>query len=96
MIEDCIKHHAEMREKERITEEQNSFIISNYKKMTSLEMGDELGITEAAVATRRARLIERGLIEKTSETYEKNIEHRCKGARDTENPGGSFRKSKGT
>ncbi len=71
MIEDCIKHHAEMREKERITEEQNSFIISNYKKMTSLEMGDELGITEAAVATRRARLIERGLIEKTSETYEK-------------------------
>lgn len=71
MIKDCIKHHAEMREKERIIEEQNSFIISNYREMTNLEMSEELGVTEAAVATRRARLIERGLIEKISETYEK-------------------------
>ena len=73
MIKDCIKHHAEMREKERIIEEQNSFIISNYREMTNLEMSEELGVTEAAVATRRARLIERGLIEKVSTNTYKRI-----------------------
>lgn len=70
MIKDCIKHHTEMREKERVMEEQNSFILRNYAEMTNLEMSEELGIATTVIATRRARLIRQGLMDKI-EQYEK-------------------------
>ena len=70
MIEKCMERYAEKREKERLIEEQNSFILRNYAEMTNQEMAEELGIAATVVATRRARLINQGLMDKI-EQYEK-------------------------
>ena len=75
VIDRCIEGQMAKKKKEMLIEEQNLFIIKNYKKMTTSEMARKLGVTWSLVYGRKEKLAEEGLIDKW-EKQQKEIKPR--------------------
>ncbi len=75
VIDRCIEGQMAKKKKEMLIEEQNLFIIKNYKKMTTSEIARKLGVTWSLVYGRKEKLAEEGLIDKW-EKQQKEIKPR--------------------